>query len=125
MSIRITVVCLFACAAAWAQSLAQIHGTIQDSTGAAVPGAEVKATQTATGVARSTTTGADGSYVLTNLPTGPYRLEVAKEGFTKAVEGGIELQVNGDPAVDVGRSPESTGSHRGRPSRYRTVPIES
>jgi len=99
--IRITLVSLFACAAVWAQSTAQIHGTIQDSTGAAVPGAEVKATQTATGVSRSTTTAADGGYVLTNLPLGPYRLEVAKEGFTKAVESGIELQVNADPAVDV------------------------
>jgi Carboxypeptidase regulatory-like domain/TonB dependent receptor len=99
--IRITLVCLFACAAAWGQSTAQIHGTIQDSTGAAVPGAEVKATQTATGVSRTTTTAADGGYVLTNLPLGPYRLEVSKEGFTKAVESGVELQVNADPAVDV------------------------
>jgi len=99
--IRITLVCLFACAAAWAQSTAQIHGTIQDSTGAAVPGAEVKATQTATGVSRSTTSAADGGFVLTNLPLGPYRLEVSREGFTKAVESGIELQVNADPAVDV------------------------
>jgi hypothetical protein len=46
-------------------------------------------------------TAADGGYLLTNLPLGPYRLEVAKEGFTKAVESGIELQVNADPAVDV------------------------
>src|SRR5579864_2178324 len=100
-SIRIILVCLFACAAAWAQSTAQIHGTIQDSTGGAVPGAEVKATQTAIGVTRSTTTAADGGFLLTNLPLGPYRLEITKEGFTKAVESGIELQVNGDPAVDV------------------------
>src|SRR4029078_6971301 len=84
-----------------AQSTAQIHGTVQDSTGADVPGAEVKATQTGTGVARTTTTAGDGGYVLTNLPLGPYRLEVSKEGFTRAVESGIELQVNADPAVDV------------------------
>ena len=110
--IRITLVCLFACAAAWAQSTAQIHGTIQDSTGAAVPGAEVKATQTATGVTRTTTSAADGGFVLTNLPLGPYRLEVSREGFTKAVESGIELQVNADPAVDVGKTLGRLGDAR-------------
>jgi hypothetical protein len=36
----------------------------------AVPGAEVKATQTETGLVRAVTSGADGSYVLTNLPVG-------------------------------------------------------
>src|SRR3989442_5232307 len=89
------------CAAAWGQATAQIHGTVQDSTGAAVPGAEIKATQTETGVVRTATSGADGGYVLTNLPIGPYQLEVSKEGFTKAVQSGIVLQVNSDPAIDV------------------------
>ena len=60
-----------------------------------------KATQTATGAIRTTATGADGGYVFTNLPLGPYQLEVAKEGFTKVVQSGIELQVNADPAVDI------------------------
>ena len=84
-----------------AQSTAQIHGIVQDASGAAIPAAEVKATQTATGIVRTVSSAADGGYVLTNLPLGPYRLEVAKDGFTKFVESGIELQVNGDPAVNV------------------------
>src|SRR5438445_4154905 len=100
--IGISVLGVITCAVVWAQggSTAQIHGTVQDSTGAAVPGAEVKATQTATATVRTATTGADGGYVLTNLPTGPYQLEVSKEGFTKYVQSGIVLQVNSDPAVD-------------------------
>jgi Carboxypeptidase regulatory-like domain len=85
----------------WAQATAQIHGTVQDSSGSTVPGAEVKATQTATGVVRTTTSGATGGYVITNLPIGPYQLEVTKEGFTSSVQSGIELQVNGDPAIAV------------------------
>jgi len=100
-TLAIVFAALFACAVVSAQSTAQIHGTVNDSTGAAVPGAEVKATQTATGVSRSTVSAADGGYVLTNLPLGPYRLEIMKEGFTKSVESGIELQVNADPAVIV------------------------
>jgi hypothetical protein len=88
-------------AAAWAQSTAQIHGTVQDSTGAAVPGAELKATQTATNTVRTTTSAADGGYVFTNLPLGPYQVEVSKQGFTKYVQSGIVLQVGSDPLVDV------------------------
>ena len=98
---RVSMLLLLSCAAGWAQSTAQIHGTVQDTTGAAVPGAEVKATQTATGVVRTVVTGQDGGYVLTNLPLGPYQLEVSKEGFNKSVQSGILLQVNSDPAVDV------------------------
>ena len=88
-------------ALAWGQATAQLHGVIQDSSGAAVPGAEVKATQTDTGTVRSVTSEADGSYVLTNLPLGRYRLDVSKAGFSTAVEGGIVLQVNSDPAVAI------------------------
>jgi hypothetical protein len=86
---------------AWAQGTAQMHGVVQDATGAAIPAADVKATQTDTGVVRTFNTGADGSYVLTNLPIGPYRLEVTKAGFAAYSQAGILLQVNGNPTVDV------------------------
>ena len=90
-----------ACVVVWAQaSTAQIHGVVQDSSGAAVPGAEVKATQIETGVSRTVTSAADGGYVLTNLPIGPYRLEIVKDGFTKYAQSGIELQVNSDPLIN-------------------------
>ena len=36
-----------------------------------------------------------------NLPLGPYNVEVSKEGFATAVESGVVLQVNGNPAVPV------------------------
>ncbi|MEQ1887369.1 MAG: carboxypeptidase-like regulatory domain-containing protein, partial [Bryobacteraceae bacterium] len=89
------------CISLWGQSSAQIHGTVQDASGAAVPGAEVKATQTETSVTRTTVSGADGGYVLTNLSVGPYRVEVAKEGFSKYAQSGLVLQVNADPLVDI------------------------
>ncbi len=89
------------CASLWAQATAQIHGTVQDSSGAAVAGAEVKATQTETQISRTVASEADGSFVVTNLPLGPYQLEVSKAGFSKAVQSGIVLQVNSDPAVNM------------------------
>jgi hypothetical protein len=59
-----------ACAGSWAQT-AQINGNGKDASGLGIPGAAIKATQTATGVVSNTTSGIDGSYVLTNLPVGP------------------------------------------------------
>lgn len=92
---------VFTCANIWAQATAQIHGVVQDSTGSAVPGADVKATQTETGQSRTVMSGADGSYVFTNLPLGPYQIEVSKQGFTTYLQSGIILQVNSDVAVNT------------------------
>src|SRR5689334_7965797 len=95
---------LIAASCGWAQAIStsQINGTVEDSSGLAVPGAEIKATQTETGLVRSVTSGADGSYILTNLPVGPYQIEVVKAGFSKYVQSGIVLQVGSNPTVDVG-----------------------
>jgi hypothetical protein len=82
-------------------STSQINGTVRDATGLAAPGADVKATQTATGLVRSTTTGTDGGFVLINMPIGPYQLEVSKEGFSKFLQSGIILQVGSNPNIEV------------------------
>ena len=89
--------------AAWGQavSTAQIAGTVRDSSGLAVPGAEVKATQTATHLVRSAVTGSAGEYVIPNLPIGPYQLEASKQGFSGYVQTGIVLQVGDNPTVDI------------------------
>ena len=97
------LVCAMSVGVTWAQSQAfsQIQGTVQDASGSPVPAAQVKATQTDTGVSREATTGNDGAYVLPNLPIGPYRLEVSKAGFTTYVQTGIVLQVATNPTVDI------------------------
>jgi hypothetical protein len=63
------------CGNAWAQATAQMSGTVHDQSGAVLPGVEITAAQTATGVSRMTVTNETGYYVLPNLPLGPYRLE--------------------------------------------------
>src|SRR5256712_4648226 len=80
---------------------AQISGTVKDQSGAVLPGAEITATQTDTGVARSTVSNETGSYVLPNLPVGPYKLEVSLPGFRTYVRTGIVLQVNASPVLDA------------------------
>jgi hypothetical protein len=82
-------------------STSQIRGTIQDASGAAVPGAQVKLTQAGTGAVRTTMSGADGSYALPDLSVGSYTLEVAKAGFTRYLQTGLELQVGVNPTIDV------------------------
>src|SRR5438874_8407381 len=95
------LVFLFASATVWAQSSAQISGTVKDSTGAVLPGVEITATQTETGIARSTVSNETGGYVLPNLPVGPYKLEASLPGFRTFVQTGIVLQVNSNPVINV------------------------
>src|SRR5438876_1946982 len=83
------------------QGTSQIQGVVKDATGAVIGGAEVKATQTDTGVTRTVISAEDGVYVLPNLAIGPYRVEVSKPGFSTYVQSGIVLQVASNPTVDV------------------------
>jgi hypothetical protein len=97
-----TAALILSCAAVWAQaSTAQMNGTVRDASGLAVPDATVKVTQTATGLVRVTMSGPDGGYVLTNLPVGPYLMEISKDGFSKYVQSGIVLQVDSNPTLDA------------------------
>jgi hypothetical protein len=84
----------------WAQATAQISGTARDQSGAVLPGVEISATQTDTGISRSTVTNETGSYVLANLAIGPYRLEAGLPGFRTFVQSGVVLQVNSNPVIN-------------------------
>src|SRR5881628_2593022 len=85
----------------WAQATAQISGTVRDQSGAVLPGVEVSATQMATGTKRTILTNETGSYVLTNLAVGPYRIEAALPGFRTFVQTGIVLQVDSNPVINI------------------------
>src|SRR5580765_2018756 len=86
-----------------AQAIAgsQLSGVVRDSSGGAIPGAEVTATKTDTGAIRTAFTGADGSYALPNLPVGPYQLKVVLQGFNTYIRDGIVLQVGTNPEINV------------------------
>ena len=93
------LISLFLCltaAVAHAQQTAtsQISGVVQDPSGAAIPGAEVRVTQTETGFSRTATTGADGSYTIPNLPVGPYRLQATSQGFSAYVQKNVHVEVD-------------------------------
>src|SRR5258705_1576228 len=89
------------CITVWAQATAQVSGTVKDQTGAVLPGVDVTATQTDTGLKRSAVTDETGSYILPNLPVGPYRLEAALPGFRTYVQTGIVLQVGSSSVINA------------------------
>ncbi len=84
-----------------AASTAQISGNITDPSGAPISGAKITITQTATGTVRKTQSDSSGSYLLLDLPVGPYKLEVSANGFGLYVQSGITLQVSDSPRVNV------------------------
>ena len=93
---KIVILCLLVgSGVVWAQAnTAQINGDVRDASGLAVPDATIQVTQTSTGTTRTTTSGADGSFILPDLSIGPYKLEISKAGFAKYVQSGIVLQVD-------------------------------
>src|SRR5262245_17018772 len=84
----------------WAQATAQINGAVKDQTGAVLPGVDITATQTETGISRTAVSDETGSYILPNLAVGPYRLEASLPGFRTYVQTGIVLQVNASPVIN-------------------------
>src|SRR5581483_4230484 len=60
-----------------------IVGTVEDNTGAVVPGAKVSLSNVATGLTLSTTTQSDGSYTFNPIKIGTYNVVVEKQGFAK------------------------------------------
>src|SRR3989454_5267421 len=85
----------------WAQATAQISGSVKDQSGAVLPGVEIAVTQADTGAKRAVVTDETGSYILSNLPLGPYRFEAALPGFRTFVQTGIVLQINSSPIVNA------------------------
>lgn len=84
-----------------AQDTGYISGTVTDKTGAVVVGAEVALANTAGSIARTTTTNADGVYVIAGLPTGMYTITVAAQGFQKYTARDIKLDVAEKARVDI------------------------
>src|SRR5262249_36338447 len=71
-----------------------ILGTVTDSSGAVIAGAEVTITQTTTGVRRATQTAADGKYEVRYLVPAEYSVEVRAQGFRVARASSIVVQIS-------------------------------
>ena len=84
---------LSATAALGQYTTARLSGTVQDNSGAAVPGATVTVEQVGTGYKQQVKSGEAGEYLFPSLPVGAYQLAVEMTGFNTYLQKGIALQV--------------------------------
>jgi len=100
-AVMILLMALFGSQTADASVTATVSGVVRDASGAVLPGVEVVATNTATGVRTRVTTDAVGFYSLQALPVGTYDLVVKEQGFKSYQQSGLLLKVNDAITVDV------------------------
>lgn len=87
--------------AAQTVNVANISGIVRDSSGAVIPGAEVKVWNRLTGYTRDAQTGEGGNYAVTNLPlTGEYVITVTKAGFNVEQSEAIQLKAGETATLD-------------------------
>jgi len=88
-----------------------ILGNVQDSSGAALPGATVSITSLETNLTRSTVTNEVGGYAFANVLAGTYAVKVSLDGFKEFVKTAVPVTVNTvsrvDAALDIGQLSET------------------
>ena len=87
-------------------NLGTITGTVTDPSGAAVPGAAVTATNSATGISTKVTSTSTGNYAIPLLQAGTYQVTVEASGFKKYVAPGVVVNlasvVTLNPRLEIG-----------------------
>jgi len=106
MRFRMFIVAVFALFLAASGLLGQeyrgwLSGRVLDPTGAAVPGAHVALTNTATNVRLTTDTNAEGSYTILYLQPGTYSLRAEGQGFKAFERSPIEVRIDSAVVVDA------------------------
>ncbi len=91
--------------AAAQQYLGNITGTVADSTGAKIPGAEITVTNTDTKFVTKGKSNDSGSYTIPFLPPGTYIVTFAAPSFEGETEGGVVLAVGQSKEVDFVAKP--------------------
>ena len=78
----------------------EITGVVTDSSGGAIVGATVTATETGTNQTRTTITNSTGNYDFPTLLPGSYTVKVTFSGFQTSLRTGIELQIQQVARID-------------------------
>jgi hypothetical protein len=87
-------------AAAQGQSSA-VQGRVLDESGAAMPGVVVLVTHQGSGTFRQVVSNADGSYFVTGILPGPYRITAELTGFKKYERPDVLLTVGNTATLDI------------------------
>src|SRR6266852_7815760 len=78
-----------------------VDGTVVDSSGAVVPGAEVTLTNTGTQEKHTQPTGNEGEYKFVNVIPGEYRLDITKSGFKHFARTNVVVQVQQETHIEA------------------------
>jgi hypothetical protein len=100
-AVCVLLAALWASTAAFAQDTGQITGTVHDSSGAVLPGANVTVSNKSTGLNRLTVSNSSGEYLVAGLPQGRYDISVSAPGFKEFVAHGVVLDAAQKLRVDV------------------------
>jgi len=78
-----------------------IAGNVTDTSGAAIPNADVQATNTQTGVNSNTKSDSAGIFRFSNLQPGTYKVTIKAPNFTTSVSNNVDIRVNQIQRVDA------------------------
>lgn len=78
----------------------RVSGTVQDASGAALPGVTVTVTNKETGLQQVNVTDENGFYRALNLPTGMYEITAELDGFATATAPEVRLLLGSTPTVN-------------------------
>jgi len=85
-----------------------IEGTVQDTSGAAVPSVKVTVSNAEMGLTREAMADDLGNYKFTELPLGAYKVTAEKEGFKTAVVNNVQVTVATAEHIDLQLAPGET-----------------
>jgi len=96
---------------AFCQTLGEITGQVNDSTGGAIPGAKITATNVNTNATREAVSNEAGIYSFPSMQPGVYNLRIEKSGFKVVTRANLQVEVQQTVRLDfelpVGQVSES------------------
>ena len=101
----LVIICLTVAVGRAQDYRATVLGTVTDPSGAAIVGAQIAITNTATGIVTRSAANSDGAYVVPFLAPGTYTLEVQESGFESMQQTSILLQANQSMRINVELKP--------------------
>jgi iron complex outermembrane receptor protein len=101
--LRLAAVAAFVAAlpsVAFAQN-GRIKGTVHDAHGGSVAGATITATNQSTGAAKRTSSGGDGTFLLSGLAAGTYTVAASLPGLRTVSQRGVQVAADAEASVDL------------------------
>jgi hypothetical protein len=98
----LSLLTVFGAASVMAQSAGTgaLTGTVKDPSKAVISRAAITATNIATGQSRTAMTGTDGSYMISLLPPGRYKVKISSDGFKTAEFPSVTINVTETAVLD-------------------------